>query len=550
MKNKITQQSKLLAKSKVLFIALLAVVFIIVFLQNAWVVDDAYITFRTVDNAVRGYGFTWNTFERVQVYTHPLWMLLMTVIYFFTREAFYTVLVISLICCLGVLFVAYRIWGQKELLKLSFFTLALIASKTFMDYTSSGLEYPLLYLLLAVFYGSFLFRKKVTWSGKDLSFYSLIAFLSYCTRQDCILLFIAPIFYIVLKVAQSRGNYEAGKSLFLGMVPAICWHIFSIIYYGFPFPNTAYAKSMTQGVTYTAYLQTGYEFIKTSIFWDSFAWIVIITAIVACTVSKDRKAQIVSIGVVFYLLYIGFFAAIATHMSGRFIGIPFLLALFILNKTIRSRRLLSVYLGVIFIFTFTSSVAPIKANTFWYKIKPGGFDTRAVVCSEGACLVNIVRGKPLPDHQWFLKGETFRYSQEVMQVGGGNSAGGIGYFGYTAGPKKIIIDPLGLADPLLARIAIDFDTIWQPGHFSRHIPEGYYESVRRQENLIHDSDLQEYYGKIKEITQGDLLSWSRIKTIYEMNTGRYSEKIEKYNKRRKIQRQAELIQSKGNVKFF
>ena len=44
--------------------------------RTAWVGDDAYFTFRTIDNFVHGYGLRWNIAERVQAYTHPLWMLL------------------------------------------------------------------------------------------------------------------------------------------------------------------------------------------------------------------------------------------------------------------------------------------------------------------------------------------------------------------------------------------------------------------------------------------------------------------------------------------
>ncbi|MCA9612346.1 MAG: hypothetical protein KC586_06270, partial [Myxococcales bacterium] len=40
---------------------------------NAWVSDDAYITFRVVENVLRGDGLVWNPGERVMVYTHPLW---------------------------------------------------------------------------------------------------------------------------------------------------------------------------------------------------------------------------------------------------------------------------------------------------------------------------------------------------------------------------------------------------------------------------------------------------------------------------------------------
>ena len=55
----------------------LALLFAAVVLRTAWVSDDAFITFRTVDNALHGDGLRWNPAERVQTYTHPLWMLLL-----------------------------------------------------------------------------------------------------------------------------------------------------------------------------------------------------------------------------------------------------------------------------------------------------------------------------------------------------------------------------------------------------------------------------------------------------------------------------------------
>ena len=51
---------------------------VISLIRTAWLSDDAYITFRTADNFIHGYGLVWNTAERVQTYTHPLWLALLT----------------------------------------------------------------------------------------------------------------------------------------------------------------------------------------------------------------------------------------------------------------------------------------------------------------------------------------------------------------------------------------------------------------------------------------------------------------------------------------
>ena len=101
---------------------LLLIPFVIILLRNAWVVGDAFITFRTVDNFVCGRGLTWNVAERVQSYTHPLWMLIVSLFYFVTREAYFTSLFLSLaLAVLGLLLV------MRRLLMSDFASLALVA---------------------------------------------------------------------------------------------------------------------------------------------------------------------------------------------------------------------------------------------------------------------------------------------------------------------------------------------------------------------------------------------------------------------------------------
>ena len=60
---------------------LATVLFLLVLFHTAWLCDDAFILFRTADNFVHGQGLTWNVEERVQAYTHPLWLLLFSAVY-------------------------------------------------------------------------------------------------------------------------------------------------------------------------------------------------------------------------------------------------------------------------------------------------------------------------------------------------------------------------------------------------------------------------------------------------------------------------------------
>lgn len=58
--------------------------------RTAWMSDDALITLRTVLNVTRGFGLRFNVAERVQTFTHPLWMVLLTVGYLVTGNVYVT----------------------------------------------------------------------------------------------------------------------------------------------------------------------------------------------------------------------------------------------------------------------------------------------------------------------------------------------------------------------------------------------------------------------------------------------------------------------------
>lgn len=109
MKNSSYAYNRLHIGDSQITVAILILLYLFVVVRTAWVNDDAYITFRTVDNFVNGYGLTWNVAERVQAYTHPLWMFAVSSVYFFTREAYYTSIFLSILFSLiAIIILAYR----------------------------------------------------------------------------------------------------------------------------------------------------------------------------------------------------------------------------------------------------------------------------------------------------------------------------------------------------------------------------------------------------------------------------------------------------------
>src|SRR3989339_805941 len=90
------QQRRSFGPGKMLFLLSCTLVVGVRIGAEAWISEDALITFRTIDNFLQGYGLRWNIDERVQVATHPLWMLVNAALYSLTKEAYTTLVMLSL----------------------------------------------------------------------------------------------------------------------------------------------------------------------------------------------------------------------------------------------------------------------------------------------------------------------------------------------------------------------------------------------------------------------------------------------------------------------
>jgi len=80
--------------------------------RTAWVGDDAFITFRTIDNLLHGHGMRWNVAERVQSFTHPLWFLLLTPVVAVWGNPYLSALALSGVAtAIAVGLVIGRVWS-------------------------------------------------------------------------------------------------------------------------------------------------------------------------------------------------------------------------------------------------------------------------------------------------------------------------------------------------------------------------------------------------------------------------------------------------------
>lgn len=494
------------------------VFFTILFLRTAWLCDDAYITFRTVDNAVNGYGLRWNINERVQAYTHPLWLFLHIPFYFLTKEMFLTPIFISFAISM-VTIIALTLFIAQNTSQILIIASILGFSRAFVDFSSSGLENPMSHLLLVLFISLFLMKK---FTLTNLFFLSFISCFATLNRQDCLLIYLPALIYTWW---HTENKIKGLFILCAGFIPLLLWQIFSIVYYGFPFPNTAYAK-LGAGIPRIDLIVQGIRYYLWTWNRDNITSIVIFLGLINALFQKKKIIQPLALGVLlycFYILWIG-----GDFMGGRYFTVPLLTAtIIIIQNSQLSKKQFAIPITFAFILiSLTRPDVPIFTGADYSK---GGFFTKDGITTERkyyyewSSLLNWKKGKPMPSFSWAEHGRENRKKNTQMT----KLRGCVGFYGFFSGPLVHIVDFHGLGDPLLSHLPSLYHPKIAIGHFLRYVPEGYMETAGSNENKIQDADLAQFYDYIRIITRSPIWSWERFKVILKMNLGYYNHLIDK-----------------------
>ena len=499
------------ARTAYLPVAIGVWVFTVVMLRCDWLSDDAYITFRTVENFVDGHGLRWNVAERVQTYTHPLWMLLLSGIYWLTREFYYTAIALSALLSIAtVLLFAARVAAAAfpALIGVAAFTL----SKAFVDYSMSGLENPLTHLLLMLFLLVYLTRPP---DRRTLFWLSLLAALLMLNRMDAILL-VLPV--LCVAVYRCRGWSALGLAM-LGFVPLLAWELFALLYYGSLFPNTAYAK-LNSGIPATELTGRGLLYLLATLELDPLTVVLIGAGLAAPLITRQREHLPIALGALLYLIYVTRIGG--DFMLGRFLTAPFLLAAVLLTRTPVSTRTGTVMLVAILLIGLLPLRSPLTSGQDYgsrinYIGDHGICDERAFYYHGTGLLRAPSRGW-LPSHSLERLGRLARERCERVIV-----IKAVGMHAFYAGRDVHVLDEMGLGDPLLSRLKPDLSDDWRIVHLRREIPEGYVETLDTGRNCLADPDLAAYYDKLALVTRGRLFDPQRLLTIVKLNLGSYDE---------------------------
>ncbi|MGC4085121.1 MAG: hypothetical protein QM736_24140 [Vicinamibacterales bacterium] len=485
-------------------------VYVVVLLRTAWLGDDAFITLRTVDNFVNGYGMRWNVAERVQSFTHPLWFFVLAVPYSVTREPYFTVYALTFATSIATFWLALkRVASGTTAACVA--GAALVCSKAFVDYSTSGLENPLSHLLVVLLLLSFW---QVQRDGKHLTRLWTLGSLLALTRLDLSLI-AAP----VLVAGSLRFTWrDVVKPAAAGLLPVVAWELFSVVYYGVPFPNTAYAKLQT-GISAASLAGQGLLYLVDAVSTDPVTPLAIAVGSAIVWRIGAREDRAVLLGVLLYVAYV--VRVGGDFMTGRFLTVPVIAVVATWARRARTLPVSAAGAAAAALVTFglfATTRPPLTSglDTFIMNavegLSPSGVADERAFYYRYTGLLRWSRERPLPWNAQVERGLALRAAPTVL------TETNVGFIGYYAGPGSTIIDEYGLCDPLLARLPVEGE--WRIGHFYRPAPPGYADSIREDRNRIVDPALARRYELIRRLTRDPLWSRRRWRAILAVNLGR------------------------------
>ena len=521
--------------------------------KSLWLSDDSLITSRVILNFFSGHGLVFNIGEKVQAYTHPLWLLLGSICSLITGNTNTGLLLLSISCCTLTIISAGRLL-EKQVSFCLFCSLWMLTPAV-LDYSSSGLENPLGYLLITMSLLN-IKRGQTRFAIACLSALPLI-------RLDYALISLPISLGTIWIDCRRRQNVQEkflwfslkhfGIGITATLLPTSIYLLASKIYYGYYLPNTFWAKSGTGLKTLAATqerMQQGLIYISSAL-QQSPTGPIVIAFTIYLLASEARKylshdlnpsryaltdnspekpssykkhhqptelyalnaiqitAGISSLLYMTYIIYIG-----GDFMDGRFMSIPFFLmtANTCLTMDYASSTINSAFKSSLI---YTSSVVIIATLIINTKM-PSTFTDGAIkrdlpslvnqygIADERAYYI-ASRGLYGIDLEVFQAGnitnakkhldnlDKIEYRREPIVMCGGLGRSGMIYL------YRHHVDQCALADAFLSRIQPERGA--RVGHYSRALPEGYLDSIKTQKNLVSNKDYKDLLESV----------WTRIK---------------------------------------
>ena len=412
------------ARSAVTGFSLLA--FGIILLRTAWISDLAYLTIRTVEHAASGYGPRWNIAERVQVDDHPLWLALLLVGRLTIGGSYVATMAVSVACSLAGVWMLLRQAASDE--TTVFVAAAASLSPLFVAFSTSGLETPLLHLLVA---GVVVVAFGAERSGPRPMLLGVFAGLALLTRWTTVWL-VAPILLAALRHVEWRAR---ARAMAIAVVPSLTWLVWSVWYYGTIGP-IGWMADRSAGPLWRDRIDLGTRFLAESAREDPLLATIVVVGLAAGWGIRGAGRAVV-VGSVLFVVWL--IAMGGSPMAGRDLTGIFVAAILLLARRLNAatpRLAAAAVCGVVAV----SVLAPTQ--TFASDARYGAAFRRTARTHDARAedyqatgLLLAVRGGLMPQHPEATRARQLAGAGERVAT-----TSKPGFFGAAAGPGVYVLE--------------------------------------------------------------------------------------------------------------
>jgi arabinofuranosyltransferase len=486
-------------------IAVGGVFFLVVLARTAWLSELSYLTLRTIEHAATGHGLRWNVSERVQVFDHPLWMLLLLGARAFTGESYFTTFVISLALSTATAVLVLRSARHAQGIVVA--TVMLSLSWAVVTFSTSGLEGPLAHLLVVSFC--------LVWlSGRAPATLTLAALAGLAALTHVSTLLITGPALIAAHSGTERTRRERVRTiLLLAGSPLLMWAVFAMVYYGTPVPTPVIAE-WTEHAGIGARLHAAARMFGFLLRQDPITLAIVLAAVVLGLRDVSRTRPL-GWGVTAYIVVLALWAG--DGMPGRWLALPCLVsALVVVRHPALERRgafpaAVAAAIGPAAVPSLATIQSDVRFGTASQATHPR--DPRMADYRATGLLLDIRQWYP-PHHPEAARGGVaWRDTNRVK------TSPHPAFFGFAAGYGVHVIDLTGRTDPLLARLGPNAGTVFPAGAV-RRLPDGYESSLPDTRNRIADPALAAYYDRVRWVTRGPLSNPWRLLEALRLTAGR------------------------------
>ena len=524
-----------------LLVALCAAAYFVTLLKGAWLSDDYFITLRQVEQLFAGHGIRFNLYERVFLSTSVLYFLILLPLRLVTSDPFLLYGIFALTCNALLLWLLWLL-GRRNVYAWLLGVGLLLGCKAYFDYSWFGQENPLGHVLVAALVLTWLrlypeLRRRGAPVRLDWHCFVALIAIAPLYRHDFVLL-AWPLAAWALWDNRSRlGWVGLARTVGWMLLPLLIWTGFSLVYFGFPLPSTAYNK-LSDSYPILLRVAPAWDYYRFSLNKDGLMMAVLFGSQLLWLGRAPAKAIGAAIALV--LLYVVFVGG--DYMGGRFLTVAYVMLVCLVSGTSSDwHRFLAARYGRSRCGWMLAGLA--VALVSWVAVWPDSplrspviYEARVVdrenypteVANERAAWQrhtgiavwwsSLRNGTAYPDHVTARLGILLRNeaaSGETFHVCN------LGVTPYKAKLDQNFLDVWGLADSFMTRLP---GTGLRASHLARARPLGLAESIASGSPSFVDPGLNRYFEILRNVTGSErLLSGERVKDVIGLNLGLYDD---------------------------